>query len=43
MSDTVGGRLDAVVAKIDFGLAAVMGYMHVHGEQDFAAEETSVG
>src|SRR5690349_16442335 len=42
-SDAVGRGLDAHVAEVDLGLAAVMGNVYIHGEQDFASEETAVG
>ena len=42
-SNPVPWRLDAFVPEIDFGLAAMVGYVDVHGEQDFSAEEASVG
>ena len=35
--------LDAFIAEIDFGLAAMVGHVNVYGEQDFPAEEASVG
>jgi hypothetical protein len=37
------GRLDAFIPEIDFGLAAVVGQVNVHGEQNFSSEEASVG
>jgi hypothetical protein len=42
-SYSIRGRLDAFVAEVDFGLAAMMGYVDVHGKQDFAARQVSVG
>ena len=42
-SNPIPRRLDAFIAQIDFGLAAMVGYVNVHGEQDFSAEEASVG
>lgn len=32
LSDSIGGWLDAFVAEVDFGLTAMMGYVHEHGE-----------
>ena len=42
-SNLVPRRLDAFIPEIDFGLAAMVGYVNVHGEQDFSSEEASVG
>jgi len=42
-SNPVPRRPDAFVPEIDFGLAPVVGYVNVHGEQDFSSEEASVG
>ena len=35
LSDSVRRWLDAFVAEVDFGLAAVMGDVDVHGEKHF--------
>ena len=42
-SYSIRGRLDTFVAEVDFGLAAMMGHVDVHGKQDFAARQVSVG
>jgi hypothetical protein len=42
-SNPIPRRLDAFIPEIDFGLAAMVGDVNVHGEQDFSAEEASVG
>ena len=42
-SNPVPRRLDAFIPEIDFGLAAMVAHVNVHGEQDFPAEEASVG
>ena len=42
-SNPIPRRLDAFVPEIDFGLAAMVGHVNVYGEQDFPAEEASVG
>jgi hypothetical protein len=41
--NSVRGWLDAFVAEIDFGLAAMMGYVNEHGQEDFASGETAIG
>src|SRR5207253_36250 len=41
-SDAIGGGPNAFVAEVDFGLAAMMCDMDVHGEEDFAAGKTTV-
>ena len=42
-SNHVGRGLDAVDTEVDFGLAAMVRDVDVHGEEDFAAKETAVG
>lgn len=42
-SDTIGGGPNAFVAEVDFGLAAMMRDVNVHGEEDFAARKMAVG
>ena len=42
-SNHVGRRLDAIIAEIDFGLAAVMREVDIHKEKDFAAEHAAIG
>jgi len=42
LSDSVRGRANAFVAEVDFGLAAMMRDVNVHGEENFTAGKMAV-
>src|SRR5215467_13991061 len=42
-SDSIGRRLDAVVAEIDLGLAAMVRHMNIHSQQNFSSWKPAIG